>query len=200
MVKRSIAPDSRDVALAAGSRDRSCFPKRAPITRRGRSGMRWWIGGRRSSPLRQPRRRGRRGWLRPRAGLEVGVRGGGHSVLGLSVPEAGLMIDLSLLRSVRIDPDRRRAWVAGGALLGALDGPPSRLGWAGHHGRQRLPHRRGWPHLGGGMVGWRGSTAGLRQRRPVPGGDRRGGSCTPASRSTQSCTGGCAVAAGTSEW
>src|SRR5689334_10144677 len=54
-------------------------------------------------------------------GLEVGVRCGGHSVLGLSVPEAGLMIDLTPMGAVRADPDARRAWVQGGALLGALD-------------------------------------------------------------------------------
>ena len=47
-------------------------------------------------------------------GLEVGVRGGGHSVLGVSVPAGGLLVDLSLLQAVRVDPDRRRAWVQGG--------------------------------------------------------------------------------------
>jgi FAD/FMN-containing dehydrogenase len=53
--------------------------------------------------------------------LEIGVRCGGHSALGLAVPDAGLMIDLSLMVRVRVDPDRRRARVQGGALLGALD-------------------------------------------------------------------------------
>src|SRR5688572_22347868 len=52
--------------------------------------------------------------------LEVGVRCGGHSVLGISVPVDGLLIDLSGLRAVRMDPDARRAWVQGGALLGEL--------------------------------------------------------------------------------
>jgi hypothetical protein len=52
---------------------------------------------------------------------EIGVRCGGHSVLGLAVPEDGLMIDLTPMGGVRVDPQRRRAWVRGGALLGAVD-------------------------------------------------------------------------------
>ena len=43
-------------------------------------------------------------------GLELGIRCGGHSVLGISVPDGGLLIDLSGLRAVRVDSDVRRAW------------------------------------------------------------------------------------------
>src|SRR5687768_7641399 len=55
------------------------------------------------------------------AGFEIGVKCGGHSVLGLCVPDGGLMIDLTPIGGVRIDPQRRRAWVQGGALLRGLD-------------------------------------------------------------------------------
>ncbi len=63
-------------------------------------------------------------------GLEIGVRGGGHGVLGLAVPDGGLMIDLSHMSGVRVYPDRRRARVQGGALLGALDRAAQSFGLA----------------------------------------------------------------------
>ena len=53
--------------------------------------------------------------------LLVSVRGGGHSLSGQSVCEKGLMIDLSQMNGVRVDPAKRIATVEGGALLGALD-------------------------------------------------------------------------------
>jgi hypothetical protein len=47
-------------------------------------------------------------------GLEISVRGGGHNVAGRAVTDGGLMIDLSLMRGVNVDPRRHRARAQGG--------------------------------------------------------------------------------------
>ncbi len=54
-------------------------------------------------------------------GIEVTVRGGGHSVAGLSSSDGGMVIDLAQMNGVHIDREAKLAHVQGGALWGDVD-------------------------------------------------------------------------------
>ena len=54
-------------------------------------------------------------------GLALAVRGGGHGVAGYAICDGGLVIDLSLMRAVRVDPESRVAWADAGVLWAEFD-------------------------------------------------------------------------------
>jgi FAD/FMN-containing dehydrogenase len=60
------------------------------------------------------------GFARDR-GLVLAVRGGGHNIAGSAICNGGLVIDLSQLRTVHVDPLERVAWVSPGATLADFD-------------------------------------------------------------------------------
>jgi hypothetical protein len=67
-----------------------------------------------------------------RAASEVGIltaiRCGGHSLAGFSTCDGGLVIDLSRMRQVTVEPAARRARIAGGCLLGSIDDATQKAG------------------------------------------------------------------------
>ncbi len=68
------------------------------------------------------------------AGLDLAVRCGGHNGPGLGSVDDGLVIDLSALRGVIVDPERRVAHVLGGTLLGEVDHATQPFGLAAPFG------------------------------------------------------------------
>jgi len=87
--------------------------------------------------------------------LLLAVRGGGHSVAGKCVCEGGLMIDLTPMKGIRVDPARRTARAQTGLTLGEFDretqafGLATTLGVVSRTGIAGLTLGGGWGHLHG---------------------------------------------------
>lgn len=84
--------------------------------------------------------------------IEVAVRGGGHDVLGASVCEGGMVIDLSPMKDIHIDPTNRTAQVQAGVRSGELNGATQQHGLAAALGCHQGVGVAGLT-LGGGL-GW----------------------------------------------
>src|SRR4051812_34866365 len=54
-------------------------------------------------------------------GLPLSIKGGGHNIAGLAVCDGGLLLDMSLMRGVWVDPPARIARAQAGCLLGDVD-------------------------------------------------------------------------------
>lgn len=91
--------------------------------------------------------------------LLLAVRGGGHNIAGNAVCDDGLLIDLAGMKAVRVDPERRTAWVEPGVTLGEFDRVAQEFGLATPLGINSTTGVAGLT-LGGGF-GWLSRRFGL---------------------------------------
>jgi FAD/FMN-containing dehydrogenase len=93
------------------------------------------------------------------AGLEISVRGGGHSVAGRAVTDGGLMIDLAEMKGIYVDPDARTVRAQGGVTWGEFNKETALHGLATTGGVVSTTGIAGLT-LGGGL-GWLNGVYGL---------------------------------------
>ncbi len=91
--------------------------------------------------------------------LPVSIRGGGHNVAGHAVCDDGVMIDLSLMRAVQVDSEKRLAKVQGGATWSDVDKETQKFGLATPGGLISDTGVAGLSLSGG--IGWLRSAYGL---------------------------------------
>jgi hypothetical protein len=91
--------------------------------------------------------------------LLLSIRGGGHSVAGKAVCDGGLMLDLSPMKGIRVDPARRTAQAQAGLTLGEFDHETQEFGLATTLGVVSMTGIAGLT-LGGGL-GWLNGKHGL---------------------------------------
>src|SRR5437867_6439629 len=84
--------------------------------------------------------------------LELAVRGGGHSLPGFSTSDGGIVVDLSPMKGIRVDPDAQRVIAEGGVTWRELDHETQAFGLAVTGGLISSTGIAGFA-LGGG-VGW----------------------------------------------
>ena len=127
-------------------------------------------------------------------GLEVSVRGGGHNVAGKAVTDGGVMVDLSLMKGIHVDPAASTVRAQGGVTWAELNRETQVHGLAVTGGVVSTTGIAGLT-LGGGF-GWTMSKTGLavdnlsrrRSSRPTAACSR------PARASTPTSSGACAAA------
>ena len=141
-------------------------------------------------------------------GLEVAARSGGHSLAGYGTTEGGVLIDLSAMHAIHLDPEARVAWVDAGTTAGQLTAATAAHGLVVPFGDS--------PDVGvGGITGTVAAAVSSREQadcrhEPLPSplrrcrtlcvrwlllptrGDRAGGALVPARRPVVSRRGGAA--------
>ena len=135
----ALGPDGKQISLGGADVDDFRAGLRGELLTRGQDGYdaarRVWNGAFDRKPALIARCAGTADVMRSLAfgrahGLIVAVRGGGHSMSGQSVCEGGLMIDLSPMKSVHIDPVAKRGRIEAGVLLGQFDAEAQAFGLA----------------------------------------------------------------------